>query len=53
MDDTSRTHVQDFLEDFCNVEQDDSEDLAEMLDKYLIERGYSIIDFISFHKDYK
>lgn len=44
MDDNIRTHIMDYLEDFCNISADKTEDLAENLDSYLNERGYVILD---------
>lgn len=48
MDDNIRTCVMDYLEDFCNIPADKTEDLAEDLDNYLDERGFKIIDAIHF-----
>jgi hypothetical protein len=46
MDDEMRTTIQDFLCNIAHVQEDQSEDLAELLYDYLSERGYKIIDAI-------
>jgi len=50
MDDTMRTHVMNYLEDFCNVECGKTEKLAEGLNDYLNERGYGITDLFLIEK---
>lgn len=45
MDDDLRTLLQNFLEDFCAVDMEDSEERAEMLGGLLFHKGYNITRF--------
>jgi hypothetical protein len=44
MCDDLRTAIQDYLQDYCNIETEKTESLAEGLDEYLAERGWIITD---------
>lgn len=44
MDDDVKTHIQDFMIETMNVDESKVEDYAELLNNYLDERGYTIID---------
>ena len=44
MDNNLRTAIQDYLEDWADIDIEKSEDIAEGLYDYLAERGWAIID---------